>query len=84
MGADDEVGGLGRDGPAFAAGECPGGGVHAIPIDTLDDDRFAALLVRPDGVIAWAAAPGAGLPLDDLRRAMVTWFPGRAGVPGRR
>jgi hypothetical protein len=41
-----------------------GGRADAVPIDRLDDDRFAAVLLRPDGVIAWAAG----------RRR--TWFAG--------
>jgi 2-polyprenyl-6-methoxyphenol hydroxylase-like FAD-dependent oxidoreductase len=40
------------------------GRVKAVTAKDLGDDRLAAVLLRPDGVIAWAAAPG-----DDLRRA---------------
>jgi hypothetical protein len=32
----------------------------------------AALLIRPDGYVAWAAAPDAGT--DGLRQALTTWF----------
>ncbi|HEV7712773.1 MAG TPA: FAD-dependent monooxygenase [Asanoa sp.] len=38
------------------------------------DDDLAAVLLRPDGVIAWAAAPGGALE-PDLRQALDTWFP---------
>ncbi|MFC7844365.1 FAD-dependent monooxygenase [Streptomyces sp. NPDC001046] len=34
----------------------------------------AALLVRPDGHVAWAAAPGEPLRLSALRAALTTWF----------
>ncbi len=33
----------------------------------------AALLIRPDGYVAWAAAPGCP-DTDGLRRALTTWF----------
>jgi 2-polyprenyl-6-methoxyphenol hydroxylase-like FAD-dependent oxidoreductase len=33
----------------------------------------AALLIRPDGYVAWAASPGAP-DADGLRRALTTWF----------
>jgi 2-polyprenyl-6-methoxyphenol hydroxylase-like FAD-dependent oxidoreductase len=48
--------------------------VEAVTIDKLSDDRFAALLLRPDGVIAWAAAPGDDLRPGELQRALDTWF----------
>ncbi len=37
----------------------------------------AALLIRPDGYVAWAAAPGAP-DNDGLRHALTTWFGDRA------
>ncbi len=40
----------------------------------------AALLVRPDGHVAWAAAPGAAPDTAALRTALTTWFgPARQG-----
>jgi 2-polyprenyl-6-methoxyphenol hydroxylase-like FAD-dependent oxidoreductase len=42
----------------------------------LDDDRFDAVLLRPDGVIAWATAPGDRSDPDGLRQALDTWFGG--------
>jgi 3-(3-hydroxy-phenyl)propionate hydroxylase len=33
-----------------------------------------ALLIRPDGHVAWAAAPGAAPDVSALRTALVTWF----------
>jgi 2-polyprenyl-6-methoxyphenol hydroxylase-like FAD-dependent oxidoreductase len=38
-----------------------------------DTAPAAALLIRPDGYVAWAAAPG-DLDPDGLRRALSTWF----------
>ncbi|MFC7645076.1 hypothetical protein ACFQX6_33810 [Streptosporangium lutulentum] len=38
-------------------------------------DRPAdAVLIRPDGYVAWAAAPGAPGGADALRHALRTWF----------
>lgn len=34
----------------------------------------AALLIRPDGHVAWAAAPGGALDTSALRTALTTWF----------
>ncbi|MEU9831576.1 FAD-dependent monooxygenase [Streptosporangium sp. NPDC048047] len=48
--------------------------VEAVPIGKLSDDRLAAVLLRPDGVIAWAAAPGDDLEPAALRQALDTWF----------
>jgi 2-polyprenyl-6-methoxyphenol hydroxylase-like FAD-dependent oxidoreductase len=52
-----------------------GGRVDAVQIDGLGDERLAAVLLRPDGVIAWAAAPGEDLQPAALRQALQTWFP---------
>jgi hypothetical protein len=49
--------------------------VSAVAIDKLSDDRLAALLLRPDGVIAWAAGPGDDLQPTALQQALHTWFP---------
>jgi 2-polyprenyl-6-methoxyphenol hydroxylase-like FAD-dependent oxidoreductase len=51
-----------------------GGAVDAVPIEKLSDDRLAAVLLRPDGVVAWAAAPGEDLEPAALRQALHTWF----------
>jgi len=50
------------------------GRVDTVPIETLSDERLAAVLLRPDGVIAWAAAPGDDLQPAALRQAVQTWF----------
>jgi uncharacterized protein len=34
---------------------------------------LAAVLIRPDGVLAWAAAPGDDLQPASLREALVHW-----------
>jgi 2-polyprenyl-6-methoxyphenol hydroxylase-like FAD-dependent oxidoreductase len=46
---------------------------EAVPIESLSDDRLAAVLIRPDGVLAWAAAPGDDLQPASLREALVHW-----------
>jgi 2-polyprenyl-6-methoxyphenol hydroxylase-like FAD-dependent oxidoreductase len=47
--------------------------------DLPDGPELSALLVRPDGYVAWAAGPGAGL--DGLPTALTTWFgPADAGL----
>jgi Aromatic-ring hydroxylase, C-terminal len=33
-----------------------------------------AVLIRPDGYVAWAADSGTPSPADDLRAALQTWF----------
>jgi hypothetical protein len=33
-----------------------------------------AILIRPDGYVAWAAATGTTAPADGLREALQTWF----------
>jgi hypothetical protein len=33
-----------------------------------------AILIRPDGYVAWAAATGTTAPADGLRAALQTWF----------
>ena len=38
-----------------------------------------AVLIRPDGYVAWAADSGTPRPADDLRGALQTWF----GVPAQ-
>jgi 2-polyprenyl-6-methoxyphenol hydroxylase-like FAD-dependent oxidoreductase len=48
--------------------------VEAITATDLGDDRLAAVLLRPDGVIAWASAPGDQPRLSDLQPALDTWF----------
>jgi 2-polyprenyl-6-methoxyphenol hydroxylase-like FAD-dependent oxidoreductase len=47
---------------------------HAVPHEQI---AAAALLLRPDGHVAWAAVPGAA-DVEDLRRALTAWF----GTPG--
>lgn len=49
--------------------------VDTVTIDKLSDDQLAAVLLRPDGVIAWAAAPGDDLQPTALQQALHTWFP---------
>ncbi len=45
--------------------------VRALTVTTINDNRFGALLLRPDGVVAWAAAPGEEAP--HLRSALEAW-----------
>ena len=51
-----------------------GGQVDQVTTTSLGDG-LAAVLLRPDGVIAWAAAPGGALDTSKLRQALDTWFP---------
>ena len=51
------------------------GTVDTVPIEKLSDDGHAAVLLRPDGMIAWAAAPGDDLQPTALQQALHTWFP---------
>jgi FAD binding domain len=44
----------------------------------------AALLIRPDGYVAWAAGPGAPGPAAGLTEALRTWFSPRASLPAAR
>jgi len=48
--------------------------VDLVAASTLGRADLAALLVRPDGVLAWAAAPGRPADLEQLRTALTTWF----------
>ncbi|GIF51347.1 FAD-dependent oxidoreductase [Asanoa ferruginea] len=51
-----------------------GGRVDQVTTASLDHADLAAVLLRPDGVIAWAAAPGEALDPPSLRQALDTWF----------
>jgi hypothetical protein len=53
------------------------GRAKSITAHTFGDDRLAAVLLRPDGVIAWAAKPGDDLDPPTLRHALETWCPPR-------
>jgi hypothetical protein len=62
-----------------------GGRVDQITTTSLGyggDDDLAAVLLRPDGVIAWAAAPGEALDPSSLGQALDTWFPRTALAVG--
>jgi len=47
--------------------------VMTVTASTLGDDRLAAVLLRPDGVIAWAAAPGENPDSAALHGALAAW-----------
>ena len=49
--------------------------IEAISIDTLGNEQFAAVLLRPDGVIAWAARPDVAIEPPTLHEALDFWFP---------
>ena len=53
------------------------------PLSSNQDAPAAALLIRPDGYAAWAAAPGCP-DAGGLRRALTTWFgaPAMIAAPG--
>jgi 2-polyprenyl-6-methoxyphenol hydroxylase-like FAD-dependent oxidoreductase len=48
-------------------------GVTAVRARSMGDDRLAAVLLRPDGVIAWAVAPDGDPDLAGLREALAAW-----------
>ncbi|WP_034594520.1 FAD-dependent monooxygenase [Hamadaea tsunoensis] len=58
-----------------ADGSGLGDRVKAVRAAVADDERLSSVLVRPDGVIAWAAAPGAVPDHEALRTAVDHWFP---------
>jgi len=53
------------------------GAVKAVPASSLGDERLTAALLRPDGVVAWACAPGDALHPPALGQALTTWCPAR-------
>ncbi|MFD3400572.1 FAD-dependent monooxygenase [Kribbella sp. NPDC058693] len=48
--------------------------LELVEVDSIEDDRLSAVLVRPDGVIAWACAPGESPDEAQLRTALTTWL----------
>jgi hypothetical protein len=62
----------GRTGLAEAATDW-GDRVDVIAATTAEPPA-EAVLIRPDGYVAWAAAPGTPAPADGLREALRTWF----------
>ncbi len=48
--------------------------VDVVEVESVDHTDIDAVLVRPDGVVAWAAQPSAPPDLDLLRTALRTWF----------
>ncbi|HWN35423.1 MAG TPA: FAD-dependent monooxygenase [Pseudonocardia sp.] len=48
--------------------------VELVAASTLGRADLAGLLLRPDGVLAWACAPGGPVDLEQLRTALATWF----------
>ena len=52
--------------------------VDLVAATTLGRADLAALLLRPDGIVAWASAPDRPADLARLRTALATWF----GEPG--
>jgi len=59
-------------GLADAAGEWSGR-VEVITAATAEPPA-EAVLIRPDGYVAWAAGPGGPAPAGELRKALQTWF----------
>lgn len=51
------------------------GRAKAVEAEMFGDGRLAAVLLRPDGVIAWAAGPGDDLDPPTLYDALETWWP---------
>ncbi|MEV8037968.1 FAD-dependent monooxygenase [Streptomyces sp. NPDC086182] len=64
-----------RDYPEVPAATAVRHGVLSVAAaDTLDRDDLCAVLVRPDGVIAWAVAPGRPADTTGLEHALRAWF----------
>jgi hypothetical protein len=49
--------------------------VDRVTVRSLGHPELEAALLRPDGVIAWAASPGEPLDTTSPQLAMSTWFP---------
>lgn len=72
------------DRPALRAVAGPWGDRVDVVVRALDDRPADALLVRPDGVVAWAAPGGsAGDDRAGLREALSTWFGAPSGTADR-
>ncbi|WP_394827992.1 FAD-dependent monooxygenase [Pendulispora albinea] len=50
--------------------------LERVAVLSIDHDELAAALIRPDGVVAWAASPGQSLDIVGLRTAVLSWFGG--------
>lgn len=61
-------------GEALAAAAPWGERIKAVPALVLGRRDVTALLLRPDGVLAWVATPGGRPDLDALVAALNTWF----------
>ena len=57
---------------AFERGAAVDGRLRVVPVDSIEYDDLSALLIRPDGVVAWAAGPTPDLAVLDT--ALSTWF----------
>ena len=63
------------DQPAVADAAAPWADrVEVLAAAKLHRDDVAGVLVRPDGVVAWACAPDATADVTQLRAALTTWF----------
>jgi 2-polyprenyl-6-methoxyphenol hydroxylase-like FAD-dependent oxidoreductase len=51
--------------------------LEIVEITTIDHDHLSAALIRPDGAVAWACAPGRPSDTTLLRSALTTWL----GIP---
>ena len=48
--------------------------LEIVEVDSIGHNELSAVLVRPDGAIAWVAAPGLSADIASLREALRTWF----------
>jgi hypothetical protein len=48
--------------------------LEIVEVDSIEDDRLSAVLIRPDGVIAWACTPGDTPNAALLQTALTTWL----------
>ena len=60
--------------PAIAAAAGWRDRLQVIEVGTIDHDGLSAVLVRPDGLIAWACAPGRPSDITLIENALHTWL----------
>lgn len=68
------------DHPAVAAAARWRDRVEVVTATAVDHDRLSAVLIRPDGAVAWASAPGRPGDMSLLETALRTWL-GAPAVP---
>ncbi|RGA03721.1 hypothetical protein DI270_017730 [Microbispora triticiradicis] len=60
--------------PAIAAAAGWRDRLKVVPAAAIDHDQLSAALIRPDGAVAWASAPGRPCDIALMRTALHTWL----------